>query len=246
MQGKYLLVAACLLMALVIQSQPVLKGNQMVGYIITEDGIKKEVGLEIEDETLPWTYQHDIRYFDKTLLTGKRIKKELKTVAEPGIITEYGFGDRRFKAVTYNLSSKEGDILQATLETIKGEAIKGFFAEVISEGPITLMKFYLPPTLTDDDYDDPEVMKKYVTSVTKSYDVLIQRGNQTAKPIQNINVNTYFEDCPFVLQKFKDKKYPINPSTGIKKLLSKSELSGIKLENAAKRVVIDFESKCKS
>jgi hypothetical protein len=89
-------------------------------------------------------------------------------------------------------------------------------------------------------------MKKYVSSVSKSYDVLIQRGNQTAKPIQNINVNTYFEDCPFVLQKFKDKKYLINPSTGIKKLLSKSELSGIKLENAAKRVVIDFESKCKS
>lgn len=244
MKHIYLFTFTCVLFSIFGYSQPLLKGNQMVGYIISADGTKSEVGLEIEDETLPWTFQHDVRYFDKSLLTGKRIKRELKTVAIPGEIVEYGFGDRRFKAVTYNLSSKEGDILQSTLESIKGEAIKGFFAEVIHEGPITLMKFYLPPNIEDD--EDPDALKSYVSTVSKSYDILIQRGNLTAKPIQNINVNSYFEDCPFVLQKFKEKKYPFNPSSGLKKLLSKSELSGIKLENAAKKVLQDFDTKCNS
>lgn len=244
MNYRFLLIIFSFLFFTSAFSQDAMRSNQMDGYIISADGTRTEVGLEIEDEELPWTFQTDVRYFDRSLLTGDRVRKEHKTVAEPGEVVEYGFDGRRFIAVIYNTYAQGGNIFKNTLESIKGDGDEGYFAEVVTEGDIQLLRFYLPPEIDDEDYDSPRAMERYIKDAIKTYDILIYKDGLPIKPVQSIKIKTYFGDCDFVMKKFKDKRYKINPSTGFKKVFSGDDLSGTRLENAAKKVAEDYQSKC--
>jgi hypothetical protein len=98
--------------------------------------------------------------------------------------------------------------------------------------------------ISDEDYDDESIMKKYTQNAKDGYDILISREGLGTKAIQEINVKSFFEDCPFILNKFEKDLYKIKPVSGLKKLLTKDGLSGITLENAAMKVVRDYEEKC--
>ncbi len=242
---KYIIINTfifALTSALVGQTK--LRDNQLEGYIITADGTKSEVAIEIEDVNLPWTFQDDVKYYDRALLTGARVKRELKKSLIAGEIIEYGFANRRFVHVYYHVKGKGDDVLKSTMDKIKGEKNMDFFAEIIKDGKIQLLKFYQPPVITDEDYDDDELIKKITTEAKENFDILIARDGQKAKPIQEISYKTFFEDCPFVVNKFENKRYKFTPTSGIKKLLKSDGLSGAKLESAANLVVDDYMTKC--
>jgi hypothetical protein len=239
-----LLIYLVILGNLVAIGQSKLKDNQKEGYIITADGVKSEVAIEVEDPTQPWTFQSDVKYYDRSLLNGTRIKREQKNDAYPGEIIEYGFDNRRFLHVNYYVKGKGEDVLKSTVEKIKGDKATDFFAEVIHDGKIQLLKFYIPPVISEEDYDNEEVMKEYIKDSEASYDILIKRDIVGTKAIQEMNVKSYFEDCPMILNRFEKNLYKIRPKTGIKKLLSDDAMYGIKLENAAMTVIRDYENKC--
>ena len=243
MNFKILLVFA-ILATNISFSQAKLRDNQKTGYIILSDGSKNEVAIEVDDAAQPWTFQSGIRYYDKALLTGTRIKREQKKDVVPGEVVEYGFENRRFLYVNYYVKGKGEDALKATAERFKGDKNTDFFAEIIHEGKVQLLKFYLPPDISDDDYDDDAIIQKYIKDAEEGYDILIKREGVSSKAIQEINVKTFFEDCPFVLNKFEKDLYKIKPVSGLKKLIAKDGLSGIQLENASLKVVKDYDDRC--
>jgi hypothetical protein len=224
--------------------QAKLKDNQKEGYIITADGTKSEVAIEVEDPTQPWTFQSDVKYYDRSLLNGTRIKREQKSDAYPGGIIEYGFDNRRFLHVNYYIKGKGEDVFKSTVEKIKGDKATDFFAEVIHDGKIQLLKFYVPPMIAEEDYENEAVMKEYIKESEAGYDILIKKDIVGTKAIQEMNVKAYFEDCPMILNRFEKNLYKIKPKSGIKKLLSDDAMYGIKLENAALTVIRDYENKC--
>ncbi len=245
MSIKYIAICILILSNVGISfSQKTLKDNQKEGYIIMADGSRSEVAIEVEDATQPWTYQEGIKYYDRALLTGGRVKRELKKSLVAGEIIEYGFGDRRFIYVNYHVKNKGDDVIKSTVEKIKGDKNSDFFAEIITDGKIRLLKFYQPPVITDADYDDEALIKKITDEAKETYDILISREGIVAKSIQEINYKTFFEDCPAVVKKFDDKRYKIQPVSGIKKLLKSEGLTGPKLELAAKTIVDDYTLKC--
>lgn len=224
--------------------QKTLRDNQFEGYIIAFDGTRSEVAIEIEDASQPWTFQDGVKYYDKGLLTGARVKRELKKDLIAGEIIEYGFGQRRFVHVNYLVKGKGDDILKTSMDKIKGEKNTDYFAEIIKDGTIQLLKFYQPPVISDEDYDDAALVTKLTTESKETFDILISREGIKAKSIQEINYKTYFEDCPFVLNKFENKRYKINPTSGLKKLLKSDGISGVKLEAAAIAIIDDYNLKC--
>lgn len=221
-----------------------LRDNQFEGYIITVDGVKSEVAIEIADANQPWTFQDDVKYYDRSLLTGARVKRELKKNAIPGEIIEYGFANRRFIHVNYFVKSKGDDVLKSTMDKIKGEKNTEFFAEIIKDGKVQLLKFYQPPVITDEDYDDDALVKKITDEAKENFDILIAREGQKPKSIQEISYKSFFDDCPFVVNKFENKRYKFTPVSGIKKLLKSDGLNGTKLEAAAVIVLEDYNTKC--
>jgi len=224
--------------------QKTLRDNQFEGYIIAIDSTRSEVAIEIEDASQPWTFQDGVKYYDRGLLTGARVKRELKKDLIAGEILEYGFGQRRFTHVNYLVKGKGDDVLKTTMDKIKGEKNTDYFAEIIKDGKIQLLKFYQPPVISDEEYDDAELVAKLTTESKETFDILIAREGLKAKSIQEINYKTYFEDCPFVLNKFENKRYKINPTSGIKKFLKSDGISGMKLEAAAITIVDDYNLKC--
>ncbi len=227
-----------------IEAQTKLRDNQFEGYIITADGTRSEVAIEIEDHTLPWTFQDDVKYYDRSLLTGARVKRELKKNMIAGEIIEYGFADKRFIHINYFVKGKGDDVLKSTMDKLKGEKNTDFFAEVIKEGNIQLLKFYWPPVISDDDYDDDATVNKITTEAKQNFDILIARSGHKPKAIQEINYKTFFEDCAFVINKFENKRYKFTPTSGLKKLLKSDSLSGAKLESASMAIYDDYIQKC--
>ena len=102
--------------------------NRFDGYIVYSDGTKKEGILEVEDASLPWSFQENVKYFDKSLLSAGRVKREQKINCVPGEIIEYGFDNRKFTYVSYYIKSADEDhILKSTYSKIKGDKNTDFF-----------------------------------------------------------------------------------------------------------------------
>ncbi len=240
-----LFLAGIIMWSCSIFAQSHLKDNQKLGYIIDHEGNKTEVVIEVEDASFPWAFQYDLKYFDPSLLDGTRVKRELKKELYAEEFVEYGFDDRRFLAVNYYIKDKGEDIFQSTLGKIKGDKNTAYFAEIVHSGPIQLLRFYFPPQPDDEEdmYDEAK-LKEFIKASASNYDILIYKQGQEIKPIQEINVKTYFTDCPFVLKKFDENRYKLKPKSGLKKVLGGDGLSGLKLENASMTVIRDYENKC--
>jgi hypothetical protein len=219
--------------------------NRFEGYILYADGTKKEGIIEVEDSSFPWTFQENIKFFDKSLLAAGRVKREQKTNCIPGEVIEYGFSDRKFIHVSYYVKgSDEDNILKSSFGKFKGEKNTDFFAEIYRPGNVSLLKFFIPPTLTDEDYDDAELMKKHAEESKTSYDILITRPGEKPKSIDDISVKGFFKDCPFVVDKYNDGKYKIKPGKSLKAMFKSEKLPGIKMEDAANDILSDYETHC--
>ncbi|MBC7884702.1 MAG: hypothetical protein H7X99_04465, partial [Saprospiraceae bacterium] len=161
--NKLMLIVLCCIFNHLVFAQKSLKPNQFEGYIISSDSVRKEVIIEIENNNFPWSFQENVKFFDKSLLSNSRIKREDKKVCLPGEYIEYGYAGKKYVYVNYYVKSKEEDnILKSTYGKIKGDKNTDFFAEVFKDGKLFLMKFYLPPVISDEDYEDDAKLQQYV------------------------------------------------------------------------------------
>ncbi len=237
--GMLLLV----IMSHVSIAQKTTRENQFEGYVITSDMVKSDVAIEVEDIHQPWSFQENIKYFDKVLLTGARVKRELKKLCIPGEIIEYGFAGRKFVYVNYYVKGNE-ELLTSTLSKIKGDKNTDYFAEVIKEGKVSLLRFYQPPVIAEEDNYNEELMKEYIEASSMGYDILVARPGQKAQSIEDVGFKGFFEDCDFVVKKYEAERYKMKPSKGLKALLKSDRLSGIKLETAARSILADYDAHC--
>lgn len=219
--------------------------NRFEGYIIYADGSRKEGIIEVEDSTFPWAFQENIKIFDKSLLSAGRVKREQKTNCIPGEIIEYGFMGRRFIQVSYYVKGPEEDnIIKSSFGKFKGEKNTDFFAEIYKPGKVSLLKFFIPPTLTDEDYDDADVMNKHVEQSKTSFDILITKQGEKPKSIDDISIKGFFKDCAFVVDRYNNGKYKIKPGKSLKAMFKSEKLPGDKLEEAAIDILSDYETHC--
>lgn len=219
--------------------------NRFEGYIIYADGSRKDGIIEVEDSTFPWAFQENIKFFDKSLLTAGKIKRDQKTNCIPGEIIEYGFSERKFVHVSYYVKGPDEDnVLKSSFGKFKGEKNTDYFAEIYKPGKVSLLKFYIPPILTDEDYDDAELMKKHVEQSKTSFDILITKSDEKPKSIDDISIKGFFKDCPYVLDKYSNGKYKIKPGKSLKAMFKSEKLPGVKLEEAANDILSDYESHC--
>ena len=223
-------------------AQPTLRENQFEGYIIDNNGVKSEVIIEVEDISQPWTFQQDIMYFDRSLATGTRVKREFKKHALPGDIVEYGIPGRKFLYVDYYIKGAEDSNIFATkLNQFKDEKKTDFFAEVMDDRKIQVLRFYIP----DLEEDDEEAgMSDSEEEITVDYDILLQREGFKAQSVNDISFKDFFSDCSFVLNKYKEEKYRVKPRKGLSKIAGGSSLSGSKLEAATERIIQDYYTRC--
>ncbi len=239
------IIVLCMSFHLNGQAQKSKTENRFEGYIIFADSVKKVGIIEIEDVNQPWTFQENVKFFDKALLSAGRVKREQKFNCNPGEIIEYGINDRVFKHVSYYVKNLEEDnILKSTYGRIKGDKNTDYFAEVFKSGKVSLLKFYIPPSISEDDYDNDELMKEYVEKSKTSYDILITRGVEKPKSIDDISIKNFFKDCDFVVKKYNDSKYKLKPGKSLKAMFKGDKLPGSKLEEAARDIVADFELHC--
>jgi len=243
--NKFLSLIFILSLSSQMIAQKSLKPNQYEGYTIALDGTRKEGIIEVEDHTFPWAYQENVRIFDKSLSGNSRIKREQKTVIIAGDIIEYGYAAKRFVHVSYYVKGeKEDNKLKSTFGKFKDEKNTEFFAEVIKDGKISLLKFYFPPTISDEDYEDEAKIQKYIDDANATYDILVMRDLEKPKSIEDTSFKNFFKDCEFVTNKHETGKYKIKPDKGLKGFKDQGRLSGQKLEEATNAVMADYDTNC--
>ncbi len=226
------------------------KANHFEGYIITADSVRKEVAIEVEDTQQPWSFQQDVRYFDKSLLNGGRVKRELKKECNPGEVLEYGFQNRRFVSVQYYIKGADEDNkLKEAFGKFKGEKNIDFFAEVIQEGNVLVAKFHIPPVIADEDYDSDEKMRSHIKTCEEQYDLLVFRKGLKPISISDISFKDFFADCAFVVKKYDEQRYKLKPvkgiKSGIKSVFSPDKLMGAALKTAVDAILADYDGKCR-
>jgi hypothetical protein len=223
------------------------KDNQFLGYIITADSVRQEVAIEVEDIRQPWSFQQDVKYFDKSLLTGARVKRELKKDCIPGEIIAYGFENRQFIYVQYYIKGTDEDNrIKEAFGKFKGEKNVDFFAEVIQEGTISAARFHIPPVIGEEDYDQAETMQAHIDKSAAEFDILVYRKGFSPVSVSDISFKEFFADCPLILRKYEEKRYKIQPVKGIKanivSIFNPDKLLGDKLQIAVKPILRDYET----
>jgi hypothetical protein len=250
MKTRFNLWVLIFLCPLMLMGQSKGRDNQFLGYIITVDSVRREVAIEVEDIKQPWSFQQDVKYFDKNLLNGSRVKRELKKDCIPGEVIEYGFQDRRFIYVQYYIKGADEDNrLKEAFGKFKGEKNIDFFAELIQQGEVSAARFHIPPQIGEDDVENAEVMQEHIDKCKDEFDILISRKGFTPVSISDVSFKDFFLDCPIVVKKYEEKRYKIQPATGIKdrvvSIFNPDKLMGDKLQIAVNTIMRDYQNLCK-
>lgn len=250
MKTFFLIITTVVSCIVVPYSQNKIRDNQFSGYIITADSAKKDVAIEVEDSKQPWSFQQDVRYFDKGLLNGSRVKRELKKECVPGEVIEYGFQNRRFVHVRYYIKGADEDNrLKEAIGKFKDEKNIDFFAEVTQEGEVSAARFHIPPIIGEDDIDQADVMQEHIDKCREEFDILIFRKGFSPVSISDVSFEKFFFDCPVVVKKYEEKRYKIQPAKGIRdrvvSIFNPEKLMGDKLQIAVNTIMRDYQNLCK-
>lgn len=222
------------------------RDNRFEGYIILNDGTKKELMIEVEDPALPWTFQQDVRTFDKSLLGSGKIKKEQKAVLDPLAVKEYGYDGRKFISVNYYIKGEgEDNILKSAYGRFKGERPSDFFSEVVRDGKVRMLRFYIPPVISDEDYENDALVREKEENAKNAFDILLVRDGFKPESIDAVSFKAFFSDCEALVKKYDTGKYTIKPGKSLKARFKGDKLPGTQLEQAAVQVMTDYEAFCK-
>lgn len=245
--NKLFSVLAFMLVSFIGFSQTALKENQFEGYIIKKNGDRMEGIVEIDNINHPWSFQETIKFFDKALLNGEKVKKSDKLECKPGDVIEYGIGEKRFVLVSYtNTNQAGGNALTAGLGALKSATQTKHFAEVYREGKVSLYRFYNSPPEAYVTVGDEQArqMDDFIKDCKTNYDILIEKGEEKAKSFDDISIKKFFKDCEFVVNKYKDEKYTKKPVKGLKSMIKSALLRGEPLAAAAMEMIVDYEANC--
>ncbi len=243
--NKYITFLLLVLISNHTHGQIKLRPNQYEGYILMADSRKKDIIIEVEDAGLPWTFQEKVKYFDKSLATGVRIKRENKKDIIPGEVVEYGFGARKFIYVNHHVKDKKDkNIVSSAFSKFKDEKNSDFFIEVIKDDKIQVLIFYVAPKISDEDYENDDIMDKYKKTSEATFDILLSKKDTKPTSVSDINFKSFFADCLFVVKKFEDGKYEIKPSKGLNVFFTKGGLGGSELLSAVNFILKDYADNC--
>jgi hypothetical protein len=230
-------------------SQTVLKENQFEGYIVMKNGDKKEGIIEIGNISLPWSYQEDVKFFDKAVLSKPKVKKDDKMECKPGEVIEYGIGTSKFMLVEYqNMDGSANNVngLTAGLSALKNATQTKYFAELFREGKISVYKFYNSPPGFYATSGDAQAanMDALIHDCKTKYDILIEKDGEKAKSFEGISIKKFFKDCEMVVKKYDEGKYTKKPVKGLKSYVKSGMLKGEALANSANEMIVDYEANC--
>lgn len=245
--NKFLLILLFQAAHIICFSQESLKANQFEGYIIMKNGDRKEGIIEIKNIHHPWSFQETIKFFDKSLLNGDKVKAKDKKEYSPGEVIEYGFGEKRYVLVSYtNNNQAEGGTLTSGLSALKSATQTKHFAEVYREGKVSLYRFYNSPPdfYTTSGAAEAQKMEDFIRDCKTNYDILIEKGEEKAKSFEDVSVKKFFKDCELVVKKYEDGKYTKKPVKGLKSMISAGLLRGEALAASAMEMIIDYEANC--
>lgn len=228
-------------------AQTKMKENRFEGYVITAEGAKNNVVIEVEDVKYPWAFNHDVRYFDRSLLkSGARIKREDKKPCVPGEVVEFGFGTRKFVYINHYVMDKgDKNIAVTALNKFKGDKNTDFFGEVVKDGKIQVVTFFNKPDIGDDDFENPEKMESYMAESKQTSDILMSKNGSKAKSVNDLNFDEFFVDCPEVVKKYSSGQYELKPPKSIKSRVQKKVVLGESLQKAVNEILDDYEKMCK-
>ncbi|MCB9308830.1 MAG: hypothetical protein H6567_02080 [Lewinellaceae bacterium] len=228
-------------------SQQELKENQFEGYIIMKNGDRRDGIIEISNINLPWSFQETIKFFDKSLLDNKKVKKSEKEECKPGDVIEYGIEGRRYLVVSYsNKNNVDGNALNSAIGLAKNLSQTKFYAELYREGKVSLYRFYNSPPefyITSGEQEGKD-MHEYIEKCKNEFDILIEKGEEKAKAFDDVNIKKFFKDCDYVVKKYQDKKYTKQPVKGLKSMVQQSFIRGDALAAAAMEMIEDYEANC--
>ena len=243
--NKYIILIFLLVNTDHLLAQINLRPNQYEGYVMMSDSIKKEMIIEVEDAKLPWAFQEKVRYFDKSLATGSRVKREVKKDCIPGEVIEYGIGGRKFMYINHHIKDKKDkNIASSAISKFKDDKNSDFFAEVIKEGKIKVLILYPRPEISEDDYENDTIMDQYKKTSEATFDLLLSKIDQKPKSVNDINFKGFFKDCLFIVKKFEDEKYTIGPKKGLNVIMLKDRLAGPELRSAVELILQDYRDNC--
>lgn len=108
-----------------------------------------------------------------------------------------------------------------------------------------MLKFYIPPVITDEDYEDDKVVAEKENKAKGTFDILLVRDDFKPESIDGVSFKTFFSDCDVVGKKYEDGKYRMKPGKSLKAMFKGDKLPGIKLEEAALHVMADYDTSCR-
>jgi hypothetical protein len=226
-----------------VHAQQALKDTQFEGYLIKKGGEKKEVIIEVDNLREPWKFQQDIKFFDKSQLGQKKIKKES---CKPGDYEGYVIGTREFTVVEYaGKDAPETNELNAAMGGLKKLSKPKYFAEIDRKGKITTYKFYnSPPEFYVTSGDDIKKMDEFVEKCKREYDILLSKEGEKPVAFDELKIKKFFKECDFVVKKYEDGLYKKKPVKGLGSLIKAAMLSGQSLYDAVMEMVDDYEKEC--
>lgn len=247
---KLVLCAAVLLFFGKLSGQIEMAPDQFKGYLILDKkGKKREGVIELNSLKNPWENQRRVKFIEEKAFEGKKLKDKDKEEFKPKDIEGFVIGDRVFETQKYTDlgSAVEGDqVNRVTGLASLGSALtkNEHFLERITQGAITLYKFYSEPPAVKAaaNKDQSDALDQMEENSRRHYDILVKKGDEKLRNFKNINMEEYFSDCPEVWKKYQDGGYKMEPK-GLKGLLSKA-LPGDLLQEMALEMVNDY-NRCK-
>lgn len=249
------------------QTELKLADDEAEGYIIDSKGTKHEgIIILASSGHNPWENQDRVYVVDKAVYqaaNGKFSKKDRKKF-EAKEVKEYVAGKRKFMAVKYNNiqgAAKTGTGGTSRLTAIAGAAknlaSSEFMAEVITEGKITLYRFYNSPPPVGVSLGESQAAEsaRIEKECREIYDILyVKEGSKdkakaVARPGEVSAGKEPFkdviEDCKDVLKKYEDGTYTMKPlKKGLKGMINEA-MSGKSLEEKVVEIIADYNKICK-
>jgi hypothetical protein len=223
-------LASCL--SVFIQAQD-LTGNQHWGEIVFTNGNILKGVIEADFDS-PWSIQKSITYFDAGLLSQEKIKNKDKVDYDPKDIVTVTIGDRIYEVQKYSDMTAAGT----------GSIPRNYFLERIADGKIKLFKYYQTPMFMGNTNE----VEASIKNGRNNPDIIIYKGEEKLKAIQNVDMREYLADCTTVLEKYQNGEYG-NPKIDAEKskFAAKihTEASIQAMKEWIKPLVTDYNQTCK-
>ena len=223
-----------------------LEDGHKKGKIIEKDGTEKfgilALAGSLSDD--PWNIQHTVYFLTeekyKELSLKGRVKTSKMEEYTPSKIKGFYYENTHYESLKYS------DVSSLSLSMIP----KSYFMEKIKEGKMSVYKFYVHPgdfSFTTNEQQALE-RKAFLEECRTKPQIVVKKGDDKAKNIQDTGIEKVISDCEVVLKKYHSAQYGLDPKNtegkkGVSKLLNKLA----DYENRSSAILIiadDYNKEC--